>query len=273
MSGGVAFPRKEPVHAVPLRSTGSCRRSRPRFVRRAGRSTARVAADGGRSDARVDRPAGLRSGRRSVRRRHAGGRGSRARCHGLLQGRRTGHQGRQQRRSEDRRAARYRRGWDHGDRPGRASDDPPDLRFGDAWAGGGAAAALVRIDGAGELALVPLAEAKYTKAELPNAPAANPADRRNPRQQSITDMAYIDGRLYRRRTVERGVRVEAAVGRRTRSQTVDAGTERRDLPRQPRSVRDAIAGLRLRAVQDQRPAAPHRRLSLHAARQVPDRQL
>jgi hypothetical protein len=61
--------------------------------------------------------------------------------------------------------------------------------------GASAAAALVRIDGAGELALVPLAEAKYTKAALPNAPVANPGDRRNPRPQSITDMAFLDGRL------------------------------------------------------------------------------
>ena len=61
--------------------------------------------------------------------------------------------------------------------------------------GADAAPALVRIDGAGELALVPLAEAKYTKAELPNAPVANPGDRRNPRPQSVTDMAFVDGRL------------------------------------------------------------------------------
>ena len=61
--------------------------------------------------------------------------------------------------------------------------------------GAEAAPALVRIDGAGSLALVPLAETKFTRVALPNAPVANPGDRRNPRPQSITDMAFVDGRL------------------------------------------------------------------------------
>jgi hypothetical protein len=59
--------------------------------------------------------------------------------------------------------------------------------------------ALLRVDGAGKIALVPFDGIKYTKVTLPNAPnasaaAANP--QRDPRRQSITDMAFTGGRLY-----------------------------------------------------------------------------
>ena len=36
----------------------------------------------------------------------------------------------------------------------------------------------------------------YTETMLPNAPEADPGARRNPRASSITDMAYVDGRLF-----------------------------------------------------------------------------
>src|SRR5688500_13037786 len=62
--------------------------------------------------------------------------------------------------------------------------------------GTNAQAALLRIDGAGKIEVVPFAEIRFSKVELPNAPAANPDDRRNSRTQSITDMAFVDGRLY-----------------------------------------------------------------------------
>ena len=75
----------------------------------------------------------------------------------------------------------------------------------------------------------------------------------------------------RRRPVERGVLVEAARGEvsvldhRSRHQ-------RRDLPRQPRRRRDALAGLRVRALHDRRHEADRRRLPVHAARHLPDGQ-
>lgn len=62
-------------------------------------------------------------------------------------------------------------------------------------AGVDAKPALVRLDGAGALSLVALETTAYTAAALPNAPVAAPAERRNPRTQSITDMVFHDGRL------------------------------------------------------------------------------
>ena len=56
--------------------------------------------------------------------------------------------------------------------------------------------ALVRVDGAGKLEVVALDGLKMTKASLPNAPnAAAPGQQRNPRMESITDMAFVDGKL------------------------------------------------------------------------------
>jgi hypothetical protein len=63
--------------------------------------------------------------------------------------------------------------------------------------GANAAAVLLRIDGAGKIQPIGLEKVKFSKVDLPNAPAAteaNPA--RNPRTSSITDMAFVDGRLY-----------------------------------------------------------------------------
>jgi hypothetical protein len=62
--------------------------------------------------------------------------------------------------------------------------------------GTSAQAALLRIDGAGKIEVVPFADVKFSKVDLPNAPAANPGDTRNARTSSITDMAFVDGRLY-----------------------------------------------------------------------------
>jgi hypothetical protein len=61
---------------------------------------------------------------------------------------------------------------------------------------GSASAALLRVDGAGKIDLVGFEGMKFSKVELPNAPVANPADRRNPRMQSITDLAFADGKLW-----------------------------------------------------------------------------
>jgi hypothetical protein len=62
--------------------------------------------------------------------------------------------------------------------------------------GAGAAPALFRVDGAGQIASVPLQSLRFQKVEIPNAPAANPGSRRDPRASVITDMAFTDGRLW-----------------------------------------------------------------------------
>ena len=61
---------------------------------------------------------------------------------------------------------------------------------------GAGASALLRVDGAGQIDVITLDKVKYTKVDLPNAPAANPEARRDPRQATITDMAFVNGRLY-----------------------------------------------------------------------------
>lgn len=55
---------------------------------------------------------------------------------------------------------------------------------------------LVRIDGAGKIAIVELESLKYSSVSLPNPADANPGARGNPRMQSVTDMAYTNGKLY-----------------------------------------------------------------------------
>jgi hypothetical protein len=58
--------------------------------------------------------------------------------------------------------------------------------------------ALLRVDGAGKIDVIAFAGMKHTKVALPNAPDAgtNPNPQRDPRRQSITDMAFVDGKLY-----------------------------------------------------------------------------
>lgn len=55
--------------------------------------------------------------------------------------------------------------------------------------------ALVRIDGAGDISLVALDTVEFTSVALPN-PAAATTTGRNPRAQSVTDLAFVNGRLY-----------------------------------------------------------------------------
>ena len=63
--------------------------------------------------------------------------------------------------------------------------------------GTAASPVLLRIDGAGKIEVLALDRIKFSKVDLPNAPAANDANpARNPRTQSITDMAFVEGRLY-----------------------------------------------------------------------------
>ena len=62
--------------------------------------------------------------------------------------------------------------------------------------GANAMPVLLRVDGVGKIDVISLTDITYTKVALPNAPEANPGARRNPRASSITDMAYVDGRLF-----------------------------------------------------------------------------
>ena len=56
--------------------------------------------------------------------------------------------------------------------------------------------ALVRVDGDGKLEPIALDLLKHTKAALPNAPAQPTGQvRRNPRADSVTDMAFVNGKL------------------------------------------------------------------------------
>ncbi|MBI3207822.1 MAG: hypothetical protein HYZ37_02850 [Candidatus Solibacter usitatus] len=59
-----------------------------------------------------------------------------------------------------------------------------------------AAVVILRVDGAGKIEELSLAGIKHSKASLPNAPADVKNSRgQSPRQEAITDMAYIDGRV------------------------------------------------------------------------------
>ena len=61
--------------------------------------------------------------------------------------------------------------------------------------GANAQPALLRIDGAGKIDLLSLAGAKFTSVTLPNPAAATPDGRRG-RTQSVTDLAFTNGRLF-----------------------------------------------------------------------------
>ena len=56
--------------------------------------------------------------------------------------------------------------------------------------------ALLRVDGAGTIEMIPFDKIKFSKVELPNPPAAAATGQNNARTSSITDMAFVDGRLY-----------------------------------------------------------------------------
>jgi hypothetical protein len=62
--------------------------------------------------------------------------------------------------------------------------------------GANAKPALAQVDGSGRVRVVMLDNVKFSSVELPNPPAANTTSRNNPRTQSITDMALVDGKLW-----------------------------------------------------------------------------
>ncbi len=57
---------------------------------------------------------------------------------------------------------------------------------------------LLRVtrDAANPIQEVSLDKVRFTRAQIPNAPAANPGDRRNPRTFTVTDLAFAEGQLY-----------------------------------------------------------------------------
>lgn len=66
--------------------------------------------------------------------------------------------------------------------------------------GPGAIPVLLRVSGQGEIAEFPLEDVRYDKASLPNPPADEVRGEgrraRNDRMESITDLLFLDGRLY-----------------------------------------------------------------------------
>lgn len=64
--------------------------------------------------------------------------------------------------------------------------------------GAGAAPAIVRVDGNGKVSELSLDKVSYAKVAISNPPPAEAKDQRgnNLRQESITDLAFVDGRLF-----------------------------------------------------------------------------
>jgi hypothetical protein len=58
-----------------------------------------------------------------------------------------------------------------------------------------AAPLIVRVSAVGKLTLLPLDNIKHDTVSLADAPEANPSARQNPRTQTITDMAFVNGNL------------------------------------------------------------------------------
>jgi hypothetical protein len=58
--------------------------------------------------------------------------------------------------------------------------------------------AIVRVDGAGKLTALPLDKVQYAKVSISGAPAADAKDKRGNslRSEAITDLAYVDGRVF-----------------------------------------------------------------------------
>ena len=61
--------------------------------------------------------------------------------------------------------------------------------------GPGAKPVLLRVDATGKVAVVSLKKVHFATTKLPNPPAPGGTGRRDKRSQSITDIAYIDGRI------------------------------------------------------------------------------
>jgi hypothetical protein len=62
--------------------------------------------------------------------------------------------------------------------------------------GANATPVIVRVDGAGKIDVISLDGVSYTSVSLPNAPDANPTGGRSNRSQSITNLAYSNGKVF-----------------------------------------------------------------------------
>ena len=145
-----------------------------------------------------------------------------------------------------------------------------------------AAPVIVRAERSGKLEVVSMEKVPFAKATLTSVPAATPAPASpagdtpppaakkkgmggmggSPRSQSITDMAYVDGKVY-----VAGLSNEEFASRFLAIPypftTVDKGTSVEIYHGAPRRARDQVADPDLRPVQDQRRAVPDGRLHLH----------
>ena len=134
--------------------------------------------------------------------------------------------------------------------------------------GNNAQPALLRIDGAGKIDVVAFDEVQFTQGRPAERAGRQPGDgatrapSRSPTWRSST--AASTSPACRTRSSRRSCARSSYP-----FSTVDNGTSVEILPRQPRPVRNALAGLHVRAVQGEGRDQPDRRLPVHAAREVP----
>ena len=95
---------------------------------------------------------------------------------------------------------------------------------------------IVRINGDGKLEELALDNVRFAKAEVPNAP--NPG---RGRTESITDLAYVDGRRLPRGPVQRGILVPTDRDPVPVQLKGSTARDDRDLPRRSWPVRDEVA--------------------------------
>jgi hypothetical protein len=62
--------------------------------------------------------------------------------------------------------------------------------------GAGAQSVLLRVTRDADIEIVELDDVMHSTAAIPNAPASDPAARRNPRTFTVTDLAFADGRVW-----------------------------------------------------------------------------
>ena len=137
--------------------------------------------------------------------------------------------------------------------------------------GADAKPALLRVDGDGKIEPIATEKLKYTKVALPNAPANVEGGRRNPRADSVTDMAFVNGKL-----IVAGLSNEEFASK-LRSfafpfAAADPGTSVEIFHGNHGALETRAPGLHLHPLHDRQQAARDRELHLHAAGEVPDGQ-
>ena len=137
--------------------------------------------------------------------------------------------------------------------------------------GADAKPALLRVDGDGKIEPSRSTTSSYTRVAL-----SNRAGRRRRAAATARRRGHRHGvrrrPADRRRAVERGVRVEAAVDRRIRSSRPIRGTSVEIFHGNHGQLETRVAGLHVHALHDRQQAVPDRELHLHAAGAVLDGQ-